>query len=312
MTGEASDTNEPEPLVPAERFAAAYRTNEPEPASTGHLNHTNEPKPLGSSYYTNEPEGRPDAAMLSSTLSTRMDSGGAIGLYQDMMVGRRSWVKLLQHEILVSLGGALPGALGLAFRKVFWKHLFAACGGSAVFGRGVVLRQPLKMKIGARLLVDDDTLLDAKVAPVGGFELGDDVLISRGCTIVAAEGPLRLGNHVSIGNGCTLMAGSGLEIGDDTLLAAHCYVGGGTYQVDGDLDVPMRLQPGLAGKVVIGRGCWLGAGVTVISGVTIGKGAVVAAGALVNRDVPDYAIVAGVPATVRRFRKGAPLSAPVA
>ena len=244
-------------------------------------------------------------AMLTSTLSTRMGGGGAIGLYQDMMVGSRSWLKLLQHEWLVSLGGALPGALGLAFRKLFWRSLFAECGGGAVFGRGVVLRQPLKMKLGARLLVDDDTLLDAKVAPVGGFVLGDDVLISRNCTIVAAEGPLRLGDRVNVGNGCTILAGSGLEIGADTLIAAHCYIGGGTYHVDGDLDRPIRTQPGLAGRVAIGPGCWLGAGAVVISGVTIGRGAVVAAGALVNRDVPDHAIVAGVPATVRRLRKRA-------
>jgi acetyltransferase-like isoleucine patch superfamily enzyme len=138
---------------------------------------------------------------------------------------------------------------------------------------------------------------------VGGFVLGDDVLISRGCTIVAAEGPLRVGNHVSIGNGCTIMAGSGVEIGDDTMLAAHCYVGGGTYEVDGGTDRPMRTQPGLAGRVVIGPDCWLGAGAIVISGVRIGRGAVIGAGALVARDVPDHAVVTGVPARLRRFRQ---------
>ncbi len=248
--------------------------------------------------------------MLSSTLSSRLEGGSAIATYQDMMVGNRSWLKLLKHELLVGFGGALPGALGLAFRKLFWKGLFDRCGGSAVFGRGVVLRQPLKMRIGARLLVDDDTLLDAKVAPVGGFVLGDDVLISRGCTIVAAEGPLRLGNHVSIGNGCTIMAGSSVEIGDDTMLAAHCYIGGGTYQVDASRDRPMREQPGVAGRVVIGRDCWLGAGAIVISGVTIGEGAVIGAGALVARDVPAYAVATGVPARVRRFREAG--EAPVA
>ncbi|WP_191061759.1 acyltransferase, partial [Geminicoccus harenae] len=246
---------------------------------------------------------RPDSALLSSTLSTRLEGGSAIATYQDMMVGSRSWLKLIQHELVVGFGGALPGALGLAFRKLFWKRLFHECGGSAVFGRGVVLRQPLKMRIGARLLVDDDTLLDAKVASVGGFVLGDDVLISRGCTVVAAEGPLRLGNRVSIGNGCTIMAGSGVEIGDDTMLAAHCYIGGGTYLTDRRLDQPMRTQPGLAGRVVIRPDCWLGAGAIVLSGVTVGKGAVIGAGALVARDVPDYAIVTGVPARLHRLRR---------
>ena len=245
---------------------------------------------------------------MSSTLSARMAGGGAVGLYQDTMVGSRSWLKLIRHEFVAGFGGVLPGALGLAFRKLFWKHLFAKCGGNAVFGRGVVLRQPGKMTVGDRVLVDDDTLLDAKQAPVGGFALGDDVLISRGCTLVASMGPLVLGDRVNIGNGCTIMVGSAVAIGADTLLAAHCYIGGGSYEVDASIERPMALQPIVPGRVEIGRDCWLGAGAVVLSGVTIGQGAVVGAGAVVTKDVPAFAIVAGVPAKVQRLRK--PAAAP--
>ncbi len=42
----------------------------------------------------------------------------------------------------------------------------------------------------------------------------------------------------------------------------------------------------------------IGSNVTIIAGVTIGEGALVGAGAVVTRDVPDFAIVAGVPAKV--------------
>lgn len=56
------------------------------------------------------------------------------------------------------------------------------------------------------------------------------------------------------------------------------------------------------GGVTIGHDVWVGARAMILSGVTIGSGAVVAAGAVVTRDVPPYAIVAGVPAEVVRYR----------
>lgn len=52
----------------------------------------------------------------------------------------------------------------------------------------------------------------------------------------------------------------------------------------------------------IGHDVWIGAQAIVLDGVTIGNGAVVAAGAVVTKDVPAYAIVAGVPAKVLKYR----------
>ena len=52
------------------------------------------------------------------------------------------------------------------------------------------------------------------------------------------------------------------------------------------------------GKVTIKKNAWLGLNVTVCPGVTIGEYAVVAAGAVVTKDVPDFAVVGGVPAKV--------------
>lgn len=55
-------------------------------------------------------------------------------------------------------------------------------------------------------------------------------------------------------------------------------------------------------SVYIGNDVWIGARVTILEGVNIGDGAIVAAGSVVNKDVPPYAIVAGVPAKVIKYR----------
>jgi virginiamycin A acetyltransferase len=56
------------------------------------------------------------------------------------------------------------------------------------------------------------------------------------------------------------------------------------------------------GNVTIKNDVWIGHGAIILSGVTIGNGAVVAAGAVVSKEVPPYAIVAGVPAKILRYR----------
>lgn len=58
---------------------------------------------------------------------------------------------------------------------------------------------------------------------------------------------------------------------------------------------------GLDKDVIIEKDVWIGANVTILAGVTVGRGATIAAGAVVNKDVPPYSIVGGVPAKVIKF-----------
>ena len=73
-------------------------------------------------------------------------------------------------------------------------------------------------------------------------------------------------------------------------------VGGGTGFHLGDLDVE-ELK-----RTFIGHDVWIGNRVTIMQGVKVGTGAVVGAGAIVTKDVPPYAVVAGCPAKVIRYR----------
>jgi len=233
-------------------------------------------------------------------------TGSAIAAYRDLVVGVPSWLTLLHHELVVAWGGVLPGAVGLAFRRLTWRgRLFGHCGSSVVWGRNVTLWHSRKMRIGDRVAVDEGCQLDARGCAPGEFQIGDGALISRGCIISGKDGPLRIGARANIGAGCVMYASTRLEIGADTMLAAQCYVGGGRYTVLGRTDRPIAEQPEPRLGVVIEDDCWLGAGVVVVDGVRIGRGSVVGAGAVVTRDVAPYSVVVGVPARPVAMRSSA-------
>ena len=54
--------------------------------------------------------------------------------------------------------------------------------------------------------------------------------------------------------------------------------------------------------MIIGNDVWIGDNVLILEGVRIGNGAVIATGSVVTKDIPDYAVAAGVPAQVKKYR----------
>lgn len=227
----------------------------------------------------------------------RGSAASAVASYQDLVLGSRSLLRLAHYELVVSWGSVLPGALGLAYRRMTWRGgLFGHVGRGTVWERNVRLWHPCKMWIGDRVAVDEGCQLDARGCTAGQFHIGDDALISRGCIVSAKDGPVSIGARANIGAGCVMYSFTRLEIGEDSMLAALCYVGGGGYVVRGRIDQPLSAQLAPRRGVAIERDCWLGAGVTVLDGVRVGRGSVIGAGAVVTRDVEPYSIMAGVPA----------------
>ena len=122
-----------------------------------------------------------------------------------------------------------------------------------------------------------------------GARIGRQVGMLRGTTVIRPD-QIRIGNNCIIGFQCFIGAEGGVYIGNNVNISSYCMLLGGWHDVN-DPTFASEARP-----MVIEDYAWLATRVTVMAGVRIGRGAVVAAGAVVTRDVPPYAIVAGVPA----------------
>lgn len=170
-----------------------------------------------------------------------------------------------------------------------------------------------------------DTLIEAKCS-VDNSKLGNNVKIHRSSSLVDAY----LEDNIIINSRCFL---SKVSMGKFSYIAERSYlqrvhVGRfcsiGPYLMSGFGEHPTDFistnpvffstfkQCGVSfsdrnyfdelEEIHIGHDVWIGARVFIRNGVKIGHGAIIAAGAVVVKDVPDYAIVGGVPAKIIRYR----------
>lgn len=116
-------------------------------------------------------------------------------------------------------------------------------------------------------------------------------VIGEGCTLgqnVVVMPRVRLGRNVKVQNNVSLYEGVTLE--DDVFCGPSCVF---TNVINPRSHVSRRAE---YRTTLVGRGATIGANATILCGHTLGEYAFVAAGAVVTRDVPAYALVAGVPA----------------
>ena len=227
--------------------------------------------------------------------------GSALRAYQDLVVGSRSLGRLLVYEFVMLASAWVPGALGLALRKVLYPLLLGACGRGVIFGQGVVLRHPHKVRLGDGVTLDDLVVLDAKGDSNRGIAVGRGSFLGRGTILSCKDGDITLGDHANLGFHCEIFSGSTVTVGSHALFAAQVYLVGGGHAFEAG-DAAVIDQPRTSDGILLGDNVWLGAGAKVLDGVRIGKDVVVGAGAVVNADLPDGAIAAGVPARVLRSR----------
>lgn len=155
---------------------------------------------------------------------------------------------------------------------------FRSRGDHIIFERDVLVFHPENITLGNNVYVGHRTILKGYYKNT--FAIGDDVWIGQDCFLHAAGG-LAIGSRIGIGPRVSV------------LTSRH----GEESRAIPILFSSLEFKP-----VFIEDDCDIGLGAIILPGVRIGRGAQVGAGAVVTRDVPPYAVVAGVPARVLRVR----------
>ncbi len=126
--------------------------------------------------------------------------------------------------------------------------------------------------------------------------------LGHGCKVRAHEGHIWIGAKSVLGQECTLSAYQHISIGRECIIADR------VMMIDFDhgmveVERPIREQGIYKRDVNVGHNVWIGYGACILRGVTVGSNSVIGTNAVVPCDVPENAVVGGVPAKLIRMRK---------
>ncbi|MGH2498836.1 MAG: acyltransferase [Candidatus Limnocylindria bacterium] len=173
----------------------------------------------------------------------------------------------------------LDSAAGARTRRVLLRALCGSFGHGVRIGIGVLVLHPHTFAIGDAVFIGSQSFLQGRHD--GRCVVGAHTWIGPQSYFDCRD--LELGEYVGWGPGAKVL---------------------GSEHTGEPLDVPIIQTDLVIRPVRVGRGADIGVNAVLLPGVTVGEGAIVGAGAVVTRDVPPFAIVAGVPAKVLRSRKG--------
>ena len=145
---------------------------------------------------------------------------------------------------------------------------------------------------------------------ISSYQLSRFGAVGKNCQLRGVgnftEKNIFLGDNVTIGVNSTFLASDAkIIIKNNVLLGPHVFLITGNHRIDvlGKYicDAKEKLPENDA-DIVIEDDVWIGAGSIILKGVTVGEGSVIGAGSVVTKDVPPYAVVAGNPAKVIKYR----------
>lgn len=175
-------------------------------------------------------------------------------------------------------------------RNQFSKYWLRRIGIKLSFGINSIPRN-------GRMVLEEGTSIHSKVMQFNELSVGAKTYIRSGTELLNVR---EIGRFCSISNN--------VVIGQSKGGRGHPMSWVSTYPFQLEATVPDASDPGPQG-VRIGHDVWIGREAMIMEGVSIGTGAVVAGRSVVTRDVPAYAIVAGIPARVIRYRHSPELAA---
>lgn len=191
-------------------------------------------------------------------------------------------------------------------RGLFLKLFLKKSKGIIFLGRRTKIIHCNKIRCGKSLTIGDNVEINA--LSKNGILIGDNVSILKN-TIIECTGVIRelgeglvIGNNVGIAQNCFIQVRGSVRIGSNVIFGPNVSIFSENHNYS-DTTIPIMDQGATRKGVIIEDDVWLGSGSKILDGVTIGKGSIVASGAVVNKDIPPYSIVGGIPAKVLKTRQ---------
>lgn len=175
---------------------------------------------------------------------------------------------------------------------------FLAKGSSIPFlGKGVKIIEKGKVKFASLVWIGQNCYIDASCNKQVNF--GKGVTIRENATIQCRSGLNKIGEGLSISDGTFIGPCAKIGVGGFITIGTNCQMGAHvTFNAESHENTEGSYTGGSVKRIgiEIGNDVWIGDGVTILDGVKIGNNVAIGAGSVVNRNIPDGEVHAGVPA----------------